>query len=53
MPKARKKNKKAADKCQLITDELLALLQQDTLPWRRPWQKTPYSNACLDISTVG
>lgn len=45
MPKARKKNKKAADKCQLITDELLALLQQDTLPWRRPWQKTPYANA--------
>ena len=50
MPKARKKttqkrSKAAADKCQLITNELLALLEQKTLPWRRPWQKTAYQNA--------
>ena len=46
MPIRKKKTQqKAADKCQLITDELLALLAQETLPWRRPWQKTPYANA--------
>lgn len=44
MPR-KKSRKKAADKQQLITEELLALLQQDTLPWRLPWQKTPCLNA--------
>ncbi|MEM9008022.1 MAG: zincin-like metallopeptidase domain-containing protein [Cyanobacteria bacterium P01_F01_bin.86] len=39
------KSKKACDKFQLIAHKLLQLMEQGTLPWRRPWHVTPCANA--------
>lgn len=39
----RKKSK--TDHHQLVIDQLLALLEQGTLPWQRGWATTPYCNA--------
>lgn len=30
-------NQPKPDAAQLITDEIVALLEKGTLPWRRPW----------------
>ena len=37
--------KQKTDHYQLICDQLLALLQQGTVPWTRGWATTPYCNA--------
>lgn len=39
------KKKKATDKYQLVADQLLALLQAGTKPWKKGWATTPYCNA--------
>ncbi|NEQ48252.1 MAG: ArdC family protein [Leptolyngbya sp. SIOISBB] len=36
---------KAADKFQLVADNLLALMEQGTVPWRKPWNVVPTCNA--------
>ena len=41
MPRTQQKT----DHYQLIADQLLALLQQGTVPWSRGWATTPYCNA--------
>jgi antirestriction protein ArdC len=42
MPRANRKTPRSthpkADAAQLITDEIVALLEKGTLPWRRPWR---------------
>ena len=46
MPKTKKKTKKpATDHYQLVTNQLLALLEAGTVPWQRGWATTPYCNA--------
>jgi antirestriction protein ArdC len=32
------------DKFQLITDKLIALIEQGVKPWQKPWSATPYGN---------
>jgi antirestriction protein ArdC len=32
------------DKFQLITDKLIALIEQGVKPWQKPWHSTPYQN---------
>ncbi len=39
------KTKQKTDHYQLVADQLLALLQQGTVPWSRGWATTPYCNA--------
>lgn len=36
---------KACDKFQLVADNLLALMEQGTVPWRKPWSVVPTCNA--------
>jgi len=36
---------KACDKFQLVADNLLALMEQGTVPWRKPWSVIPTCNA--------
>ena len=40
-----RQKKSATDHYQLVTDQLLALLEAGTLPWQRGWARTPYCNA--------
>ena len=40
-----KQKKPATDHYQLVVDQLLALLEQGTVPWQRSWATTPYCNA--------
>ncbi|PZO16894.1 MAG: hypothetical protein DCF25_11915 [Leptolyngbya foveolarum] len=35
----------ATDHYQLVIEQLLALLEQGTVPWQRGWARTPYCNA--------
>ncbi len=35
----------ATDHYQLVVEQLLALLEQGTVPWQRGWARTPYCNA--------
>lgn len=35
---------KATDKFQLVTDKIIALIEQGVPPWRKPWHSTPYQN---------
>jgi antirestriction protein ArdC len=35
----------ACDKFQLVADNLLALMEQGTVPWRQPWSLVPTCNA--------
>ena len=35
---------KATDKFQLVTDKLLALIEQGVKPWTKPWYATSYQN---------
>jgi antirestriction protein ArdC len=34
----------ATDKFQLISDKLIALIEQGVKPWTKPWHSTPYQN---------
>ncbi len=43
--KTKTTKKEACDKFQLLADKLLTLMQEGTLPWRKPWHTTPYCNA--------
>ena len=36
---------KACDKFQIVADNLLALMQSGTIPWRKPWSTVPTCNA--------
>ena len=47
MAKRKKSNTKKSntDHYQLVIDQLIALLEQGTLPWQRGWATTPYCNA--------
>ena len=38
------KSKPAADKYQMVSDKILQLLEEGTVPWRKPWFATPYMN---------
>jgi len=39
------RKKPSTDHYQLVIDQLLALLEEGTLPWQRGWATTPYCNA--------
>jgi antirestriction protein ArdC len=34
----------ATDKFQIVTDKLIALIEQGVKPWTKPWYSTPYQN---------
>ncbi|PZO07823.1 MAG: hypothetical protein DCF25_22590 [Leptolyngbya foveolarum] len=40
-----KRKQPATDHYQLVIEQLLALLEQGTVPWQRGWATTPYCNA--------
>lgn len=40
-----KSRSKTCDKFQLVADKLLALMEQGTVPWRKPWHVVPCANA--------
>jgi antirestriction protein ArdC len=40
---AKPKNQ-STDKFQLVTDKLIALIEQGVKPWTKPWHSTPYQN---------
>ncbi|MGC1527252.1 MAG: ArdC-like ssDNA-binding domain-containing protein, partial [Phormidesmis sp.] len=44
MPKTKNK-KSATDHYQLVSEQLLVLLEAGTVPWQRGWATTPYCNA--------
>lgn len=39
-----KSHEKTTDKFQLITNKLIALIEQGVKPWQKPWHSTPYQN---------
>jgi antirestriction protein ArdC len=46
-------NKQAIDKFQLVTDKLIALIEQGVKPWTKPWHSAPYQNLITEHQYTG